>query len=143
MQRVLRIPSRRRGQDFRELCDDDSAKQEFFLSSEEQESHATTVLGESSSTFIERVSGKAVGVAALGTNTDLALSTWQENVGVMVVDTRTISRDTADEVLEKTVQYAAVAGERDKTKMVCAIGQGHYDLGVLHTLLRELKQCFK
>ena len=53
----------------------------------------------------------------------------------MVVDTRTISRDTADQVLEKTVQYAAVAGERDKTRMVCAIlHRGHYDLGVLHTV---------
>ena len=53
----------------------------------------------------------------------------------MVVDTRTISRDTADQVLEKPVQYAAVAGERDKTRMVCAIlHRGHYDLGVLHTV---------
>ena len=52
----------------------------------------------------------------------------------MVVNTRTISRDTADEVLDKAVQYAAVAGERDKTRMVCAIlHKKHYDLGVVHT----------
>ena len=52
----------------------------------------------------------------------------------MVVNTCTISRDTADEVLDKAVQYAAVAGERDKTRMVCAIlHKKHYDLGVLHT----------
>ena len=31
-------------------------------------------------------------------------------------------------------QYAAVAGERDKTRMVCAIlHKKHYDLGVVHT----------
>ena len=60
--------------------------------------------------------------------------TWQENVRVMVVNTCTISRDTADEVLDKAVQYAAVAGERDKTRMVCAIlHKKHYDIGVLHT----------
>ena len=87
------------------------SKQEFFTSSE-QEGHAITILGESSSNFIERVSGKAVGDARLGTNTDLAMFTWQENVRVMVVNTRTISRDTADEVLDNAVQYAAVAGER-------------------------------
>ena len=52
----------------------------------------------------------------------------------MVVNTRTISRDTADEVLDKAVQYAAIAGERDKTRTVCAIlHKKHYDLGVLHT----------
>ena len=55
-----------------------------------------------------------MGDARLGTNTDLAMFTWQENVRVMVVNTRTISRDTADEVLDKAVQYAAAAGERDK-----------------------------
>ena len=32
---------------------------------------------------------------------------------MMVVNTRTISRDTADEVLDKAVQYAAAAGERE------------------------------
>ena len=42
------------------------SKQEFFTSSEEQEGHAVTLLGESSSNFIERVSGKAVGDARLG-----------------------------------------------------------------------------
>ena len=32
------------------------------------------------------------------------------------------------------VQYAGIAGERDKTRMVCAIlHKKHYDLGVLHT----------
>ena len=52
----------------------------------------------------------------------------------MVVNTCTISRDTADEVLDKAVQYAAAAGERDKTRMVCAIlHKKHYDLGVVHT----------
>ena len=59
------------------------SKQEFFTSSEEQEGHAITLLGESSSNFIERVSGKAVGDARLGTNTDLAMFAWQE-VRVMV-----------------------------------------------------------
>ena len=60
--------------------------------------------------------------------------TWQENVRVMVVNTCTISRDTVDEVLDKAVQFAAIAGERDKTRMVCAIlPKKHYDLGVLHT----------
>ena len=54
----------------------------------------------------------------------------QENVRVMVVNTRTISRDTPDQVLGKAFQYAAVAGERDKTRMVCAIlHKKHYDLG--------------
>ena len=91
-------------------------------------------MGESSSIFIERVSGKAVGDARLGTNTDLAMFTWQENVRVMVVNTCAVSRDTADEVLDKAVQFAAIAGERDKTRMVCAIlHKKHYDLGVLHT----------
>ena len=52
----------------------------------------------------------------------------------MVVNTRTLTGGTPDEALDKAVQYAAVAGERDKTKMVCAIlHNGHYDLGVLHT----------
>src|SRR5690349_18016646 len=60
--------------------------------------------------------------------------TWQENVRVMVVNTRTLSRDTADQDLEKAVQYVGIAGERDKTRMVCAIlHKEHYDLGVLHT----------
>ena len=58
-------------------------------------------MGESSSIFIERVSGKAVREARLGTNLDLAMFTWQENVRVMVVNTCTISLDTADEVLDK------------------------------------------
>ena len=36
--------------------------------------------------------------------------------------------------LGNAVQYAAVAGERDKTRMVCAIfHKKHYDLGVVHT----------
>ena len=51
----------------------------------------------------------------------------------MVVNTRTISPFTADEVLDthNAVQYAAAAG---KTKVVCAIlHKKHYDLGVLHT----------
>ena len=39
----------------------------------------------------------------------------------MVVNTRTLTGGTPDEALDKAVQYAAVAGERDKTKMVCAI----------------------
>ena len=91
-------------------------------------------MGESSSTFIKRVLGKAVGDARLGTNVDLAMFTWQENVRVMVVNTRTISGDTPDQVLDKAVQYAEVAGERDKTRMMCAIlHKKHYDLGVLHT----------
>ena len=61
----------------------------------------------------------------------------------MVADTSTISRDTADQVLDNAVQYAAVAGERDKTRMVCAIlHKKHYDLSVRHTL-REFKQCSK
>ena len=52
----------------------------------------------------------------------------------MVVNTRSLSRDTPDEVLDKAVQYAAVAGESDKTRMVCAIlHKQHYDLGVLRT----------
>jgi hypothetical protein len=52
----------------------------------------------------------------------------------MVVNTRTLSGDTADQDLEKAVQYAGIAGERDKTRMVCAIlHKKHYDLGVLHT----------
>ena len=55
-------------------------KQEFFILSEEQEGHVTTLFGESSSTFVERVSGKAVLEARLGTNKDLAMSAWQENV---------------------------------------------------------------
>jgi hypothetical protein len=89
---------------------------------------------ESPSTFIERVEGKAVREARLGANVDLAMFTWQENVRVMVVNTRTLSRDTADHALEKAVQYAGIAGERDKTRMVCAIlHKEHYDLGVLHT----------
>ena len=91
-------------------------------------------LGESSSTFIERVSGRTVGEARLGTNVDLAMFAWQENVRVMVVNTRTISRDSPDEVLDSAVQFAAVAGESDKTRMVCAIlHKKHYDLGVLQT----------
>ena len=105
------------------------SKQEFFTSSEEQEDHVTTLFGESSSTFVERVSGKAVLEARLGANTDLAISAWQENVRVMIVDTHSLSRDTPDEMLDKAVQFAAAAGERDKTRMVCA----HYDLGVLRT----------
>ena len=64
----------------------------------------------------------------------MTMFTWQENVRVMVVNTRTLSRDTADQDLEKAVQYAGIAGERDKTRMVCAIlHKKHYDLGVLHT----------
>ena len=82
------------------------SKQEFFTSSEEKEGHATTLLGESPSTFIERVEGKAVREARLGANVDLAMFTWQENVRVMVVNTRTLSRDTADQDPEKAVQYA-------------------------------------
>ena len=78
------------------------AKHEFFTSSEEQKGHAITLLGESSSIFMERFSGKAVGEARLGTNTDLAMFTWQENWRVMV-NTWTISRDTADEVLDNAV----------------------------------------
>ena len=39
----------------------------------------------------------------------------------MVVNTCTISRDTADEVLDKAVQYAAV--ERDKTSGVRNLAQ--------------------
>ena len=110
------------------------SKQEFFTSSEEQEGHVTTLFGESSSTFVERVSGNAVLEARLGTNTDLAMSAWQENVRVMVVDTHSLSRDTPDGMLHKAVQFAAVAGERDKTRMVCAIlHKKHYDLGVLRT----------
>ena len=102
------------------------SKQEFFTSSEEYD----YAFGESSSIFIERVSGKAVGDARLGTNTDLAMFTWQENVRVMVVNTCTISRDTADEVLDNAVQYAAAAGERDNTRMVCAIlHKKRFDLG--------------
>ena len=32
------------------------------------------------------------------------------------------------------MQYAAAAGERDKTRMVCAIlHKKHYDLGAVHT----------
>ena len=34
-----------------------------------------------------------------------------------MVNTRTISRDTADQVLDNAVQYAAAAGERDKTRV--------------------------
>ena len=49
--------------------------------------------------------------------------TWQENVRVVVVNTCTISRDTPDEVLDKAVQYAAAAGERDKTRMVRNLAQ--------------------
>ena len=48
----------------------------------------------------------------------MAMSAWQENVRVMVVDTHSLSWDTPDELLDKAVQYAAVAGERDKTRMV-------------------------
>ena len=45
----------------------------------------------------------------------------------MVVNT-SLSRDTPDEVLGKAVQFAAVTGERDKTRMVCAIlHKKHYD----------------
>ena len=80
------------------------------------------------------VSCNAALEARLGTNIDLAMSAWQENVRVMVVDIHSLSRDTPDEVLDKAVQFAAVAGERDKTRMVCAIlHKKHYDLGVVCT----------
>ena len=88
--------------------------------------------------LIERVSGKAVGDARLGTNTDLAMLTWQENVRVMVVNTRTISRDTADEVLDNAVQYAAVAGERDKTS--CAIPRHGANGAVTHNSSYSVEQ---
>ena len=80
------------------------------------------------------MSGNAVLEARLESNIDLAMSAWQENVRVMVVDTHSLSRNTPDEMLHKAVQPAAVAGEWDKTRMVCAIlHKKHYDLGVLRT----------
>ena len=80
------------------------------------------------------MSGNAVLEAHLGTNIDLAMSAWQENVRVIVADTHSLSRNTPDKMLHKAVQSAAVAGEWDKTRMVCAIlHKQHYDLGVLHT----------
>ena len=63
------------------------SKQEFLPRVKNKK---VVLLGESSN-FIERVSGKAVSDARLGTNTDLAMFTWQENVRVMVVNTRTLS----------------------------------------------------
>ena len=52
----------------------------------------------------------------------------------MVVDTHSLSRDTPDEVLDEAVQFAAAAGKRDKTRIVCAIlHKKHYDLDVLCT----------
>ena len=69
------------------------------------------------------MSGNAILEARLGTNIDLAMSAWQENVRVMVVDTHSLSRDTPDKVLDKAVQFAAAAGERDKTNGVRDLAQ--------------------
>ena len=81
---------RSQSQDFSELQKAAQSKQEFFISSEEQEGHVTSLFGESSSTFVTRVSGNAVLEARLGTNIDLAMSAWQENVRVMVVNTHSL-----------------------------------------------------
>ena len=84
--------------------------------------------------FTQRISGKARGKAVHGSITDLALCTLEEDVRVMVIVTANIFSTTPDEKLLESVFPAFVAGEREKSRVVCAILHNeHFDLGVLRT----------
>jgi hypothetical protein len=110
------------------------SKQEFFPLSEELEAHTAALIGEASDVFIKRVSGGASGKDRHGANIDLALAMWREDVRVVIVDTNRICLDTPDTDLHKATEEAIVAGERDKSRVVCLVlHKNHFDLCVLQT----------
>jgi hypothetical protein len=71
-----------------------NSKSEFFSTFHELEVHLAKFIGESSSKFIERVSGMAKEKDRLGLVIDLSLATFRENVRDMVIDAGRITRDT-------------------------------------------------
>lgn len=104
-----------------------NAKREFFPTVEELEAHTCTFLGEPSTVFVQRVSGKAVGKARLGNDFDLAMSVWKENLRVVVIHTDEINTDRA-------ATFAIVPGERDKSRAVCVVlHKEHFDVCVLRS----------
>ena len=104
-----------------------ASKQEFFPLAEDLEAHTCTFLGEPSSRFVERVSGKATGKDQLGHASDLAMSVWKEDVRVVVINTQEINGGRAATVV-------ATPGERDKARVVCVVlHKEHFDLCVLRT----------
>ena len=110
-------------------------KREFFPEEQEMEAHIATMIGEALHEFTARVSGKVSGQARLGPTTDLALYTLEEDVRVMVIATDKIFSTTPDEKLLESVVSAFVPGEREKSRVVCAIlHKEHFDLGVIRTL---------
>jgi len=109
-------------------------KRDFFPEPEEWEAHITTLIGESSHEFTQRVSGNAAGKAMHGTNSDLALYTLGEDVRVVVISTSKILSTTPDEKLLESVVLATVPAQCDKSRVVCAVlHKDHFDLGVLRS----------
>ena len=69
-----------------------------------------------------------------GTMIDLALSTLDQDVRVVVISTDRILSTTLDEKLPQAAEWVHVPDECDKTKVVCAVLHNeHFDLGVLRT----------
>jgi hypothetical protein len=109
-------------------------KRDFFPDPTEWEAHIVSLIGESSLQFSQRASGNAEGKARHGSNSDLALYTLGKDVRVTVISTDRIFSTTPDEKLFQAVELAAILGESEKSRVVCAIlHKGHFDLGVLRT----------
>ena len=60
------------------------------------------------------------------------MAMFKEDVRVMVIDAKMVSRDTPDQDLAKAVKFGLTPGECDKKRVVCAVlHRKHFDLGVV------------
>jgi hypothetical protein len=111
----------------------------WFPSNADLEEQVFNVLGQSSEEFQAHVAGLIPGEGRLGTFQDLALYTFSLDVRVVVVHADMIKADSSDEALTlacfprpSDVTNEALAGERGKRRVVCAVlSKAHYDLGVV------------
>ena len=82
--------------------------------------------------FMTRTSGKARGIARLGSYTDLGIFTRHEDIRVVVICTDLILRNSSKIDDLKSVYEAVFPGECVKHRVVCAIlSSGHFDIGVV------------